>query len=189
MEPQLVDERPAEIRLVQDFINTRDIEAGDDDVATADELGAWLGARGLLDPSGHVDPTEHRLALDLREALRHLLREGHDRVPDAAVEALNDLAAGLPLRVRFDEAGRATVAPGLPGVRGALGAILGEVAVAMSTGSWERLKACSSHSCQWIFYDRSKNRSGRWCSMRVCGNRTKTRSYRRRRGAEPAHLH
>jgi len=37
--------------------------------------------------------------------------------------------------------------------------------------------------CQWAFYDRSKNRSGRWCSMRTCGNRTKTRAYRTRRRA------
>ncbi len=39
---------------------------------------------------------------------------------------------------------------------------------------------CSSDTCQWAFYDRSKNRSGRWCSMQVCGNRTKTRAYRAR---------
>ncbi|MGH2778535.1 MAG: CGNR zinc finger domain-containing protein, partial [Actinomycetota bacterium] len=30
------------------------------------------------------------------------------------------------------------------------------------------------------FYDHSKNRSGKWCTMRVCGNRAKTRAYRER---------
>jgi predicted RNA-binding Zn ribbon-like protein len=36
----------------------------------------------------------------------------------------------------------------------------------------------------WAFYDRSKNRSGHWCSMRVCGNRAKARQFRERRRAE-----
>ena len=27
------------------------------------------------------------------------------------------------------------------------------------------------HGCHWVFYDGSRNRSGAWCSMRICGNR------------------
>ena len=49
----------------------------------------------------------------------------------------------------------------------------------MEEGAWERLKACTNGGCVWAFYDRSKNRSGRWCSMDICGNRIKTRTYRR----------
>jgi predicted RNA-binding Zn ribbon-like protein len=55
------------------------------------------------------------------------------------------------------------------------------IAEAMAEGSWGRLKACSDHGCQWAFFDRSKNRSGHWCSMRVCGNRAKARQFRERR--------
>jgi predicted RNA-binding Zn ribbon-like protein len=51
----------------------------------------------------------------------------------------------------------------------------------MADGSWARLKACRSQLCKWLFYDRSRNRSAVWCSMAVCGNRTKTRAYRARR--------
>ena len=43
---------------------------------------------------------------------------------------------------------------------------------------WERLKACPQ--CGWSFYDYSRNRSATWCSMSLCGNRLKTRAYRRR---------
>ena len=46
-------------------------------------------------------------------------------------------------------------------------------------GTWPRLKGCAQ--CEWVFFDRSKNRSGTWCSMTICGNRTKNRAYRRRR--------
>ncbi len=49
----------------------------------------------------------------------------------------------------------------------------------MVDGTWSRLKAC--RQCEWAFYDWSKNRSGRWCAMSVCGNRTKVRAYRARR--------
>jgi len=47
----------------------------------------------------------------------------------------------------------------------------------------DRLKLCPGHDCGWIFLDRSKNNSRRWCDMAVCGNRAKARRYYRRSGA------
>jgi predicted RNA-binding Zn ribbon-like protein len=102
----------------------------------------------------------------------------------AAVETVNRAAAGLRLRIAFDRDGDPGLRPDHEGVRGALAALLAGVAVARANGTWARLKACSADDCQWAFYDRSKNRSGRWCSMRTCGNRTKTRAYRTRRRSE-----
>jgi predicted RNA-binding Zn ribbon-like protein len=37
----------------------------------------------------------------------------------------------------------------------------------------ERLKICPN--CEWLFIDRSRNRSRNWCDMTVCGNRAKAR--------------
>ena len=51
----------------------------------------------------------------------------------------------------------------------------------MENDTWPRLKACRDDTCQWAFYDHSKNRSGHWCSMEVCGSRHKARQYRERR--------
>lgn len=52
-----------------------------------------------------------------------------------------------------------------------------------SEGSWPRLKACGRDSCRWVFYDRSKNRSGCWCDPADCGTRERSRrAYQRRRG-------
>jgi predicted RNA-binding Zn ribbon-like protein len=65
-------------------------------------------------------------------------------------------------------------------VAAALGAILAIVYQSMADGTWSRLKACRSDTCQWAFYDTSKNRSAHWCTMAVCGNRAKARAYRRR---------
>ena len=60
-----------------------------------------------------------------------------------------------------------------PGLDGALGRILAVVHAATVDGSWTRLKACPREVCFWVFYDRSKNLSSKWCAMSVCGNRTK----------------
>lgn len=45
-----------------------------------------------------------------------------------------------------------------------------------------RLRICPN--CSWLFLDRSRNSSRRWCDMAVCGNRQKaSRHYRRRTAA------
>jgi predicted RNA-binding Zn ribbon-like protein len=62
-----------------------------------------------------------------------------------------------------------------------LGEVLASVVRAEHEGSWRRLKICSSGACRYVYYDRSKNASRRWCSMEVCGNRYKTKAYRQRR--------
>ncbi|HEX7034127.1 MAG TPA: CGNR zinc finger domain-containing protein [Pseudomonadales bacterium] len=46
-----------------------------------------------------------------------------------------------------------------------------------------RVRLCEAPGCLWLFYDASRNRSRRWCDMRVCGNRMKARRhYARGRG-------
>jgi predicted RNA-binding Zn ribbon-like protein len=42
------------------------------------------------------------------------------------------------------------------------------------------LRLCASESCAWLFLDKSRNRSRRWCAMNVCGNRDKVRRHYRR---------
>jgi hypothetical protein len=44
-----------------------------------------------------------------------------------------------------------------------------------------RLKMCGN--CRWLFLDRSRNGSRRWCSMDECGVHTKMRRYRARKAA------
>ena len=91
---------------------------------------------------------------------------------------VNDVAAAAGLRLALDGSGELRIDVTGAGVDGALGRIVAVVFGAMLNGSWTRLKAC--RNCSWSFYDESKNRSGSWCSMLLCGNRTKTRAYRRR---------
>ena len=41
-----------------------------------------------------------------------------------------------------------------------------------------RVRACAAQDCGWWFVDDTKNRSRRWCDMKLCGNREKLRRFR-----------
>jgi predicted RNA-binding Zn ribbon-like protein len=175
---------PTELAPIEALVNTVELDTGEEQLTSPAALRDWLAGQGLLDASAVVGEEDLALTIELREALRAMLRINDGAPADpAAVETVNRAAAGLPLRVAFDGDGEPGLRPGQQGVRGALGTLLAGIAVARANGTWERLKACSADDCQWAFYDQSKNRSGRWCSMRTCGNRTTTRAYRSRRRA------
>jgi predicted RNA-binding Zn ribbon-like protein len=109
----------------------------------------------------------------LRDALRTYLTTG-----DAA--ALAPIAAANPLAAAFDgdAAGGVTLVPAGPDPT--VASLVADVYRAHASGDWVRLKACANPDCQWIYYDGSRNRSGRWCSMNECGEVMKARAYRRR---------
>lgn len=171
------------LELVIDFVNTRDLETGQDELEDAGALGAWLQRAGLLEPGAqHPTARQQAEARTLREALRALML-AHNGGPAAleAGEALDRAAQRGRLSVRFGADGSAGLEPRAAGVDGALAALLIPVAQAGADGSWSRVKACAADDCHWAFYDKSRNRSGRWCDMAVCGNRTKVRTFRDKR--------
>jgi predicted RNA-binding Zn ribbon-like protein len=175
---------PGALRLVQAFVNTADLEAGSDELADPEALRAWLARHDV--PGGDATPSsdELRLALETREALRALLVANHgEPVDPAAIQTLDRVGRQAGLRVRFDLEGRARLVPAAAGVAAALGALLAVVYAATVDGTWPRLKACRRDVCRWAYYDTSKNRSGAWCAMAICGNRTTVRAYRRRHAA------
>jgi predicted RNA-binding Zn ribbon-like protein len=153
---------PAPLREVQLYVNSADLEN------ERDWLPDWLAEHGLAG--------EEERARDLREAVRALVL-ANNGVPldDASVATVNAAARRVSLRVDRDGALSVTAEGD------ALDRVVGIALEAMLDGSWERLKAC--RNCRWCFWDRSPNRSGTWCSMQICGNRRKTRAYRRRRAA------
>jgi predicted RNA-binding Zn ribbon-like protein len=46
-----------------------------------------------------------------------------------------------------------------------------------------RARVCEASDCTWLFMDVSKNRSRRWCDMKYCGNRAKSRRHYERKRA------
>jgi predicted RNA-binding Zn ribbon-like protein len=171
---------PQPLRLVQEFVNTVDLENRREWLARPADLLAWGSERGLIDPATEsIGVAGLRRAFEVREALRTLIRANNLGAPvGEAREVLAGAAARARLTIDF-ESETPELVPLARGVDGLLGHILAVTFVAMADGSWTRLKGC--RNCRWAFFDESKNRSARWCSMTLCGNRLKTRAYRRRR--------
>lgn len=172
----------ADLPTVEAFLNTLDVSGSLDRIAEPDALRTWLTAQGLLpadDTAAGADDVV--TAHELRRVLRDLAAANHDGTADpVATAALNDLTATVGLTARFIPDGTLELTGTAPGVTGALARLLGAVAVAVADGTWPRLKLCRNDACAVAFYDRSRNRSGRWCDMAVCGNRMKARTFRER---------
>jgi hypothetical protein len=184
---------PEELALLYDFVNTLDrrryseqgvVHAGGDELASPRQMEAWMRSHHLLGPGKHIDAEEHRQALSLRSALRAFLElspaeRGNAGARSKLTAASRDFP--LTLAVASDGSVRLLAAPG----SSAFGRVLAEMYALSETNRLGRLKACASEECRWIFFDRSKPANRHWCSSNLCGNRQKTRDYRRRRHHEP----
>ncbi|MFG1873786.1 CGNR zinc finger domain-containing protein [Sphaerisporangium sp. NPDC049003] len=173
---------PAE--LLRDFVNTYDVEGDTDDLASPAELAVWLRERGLISETDRAVDDDWALAIGLREGLRSALH--HDQGPGAMTSGLDAALAALPMRVTL-AGGAPACEPLSTGATRGLGLLAAAVLDAHARGDWPRLKVCAEGGCRWAFIDSSKNRSRSWCSMRICGNRTKTRAYRARRQQDEPH--
>ncbi|QUQ70406.1 CGNR zinc finger domain-containing protein [Kutzneria sp. CA-103260] len=154
-----------DVELLLAFLNTVNMTEATD--VLDDELTwrQWAAERGL-----GAAGASHK-ARASRDALRAVALAHHgvqaatappDGLPHGSIRI--ELSAGVPVLTAGD----------------ALGAALAAAARLAVLGYWERIKICPADDCRWAFYDRSRNRSRTWCSMRVCGNREKARNWRER---------
>lgn len=164
----------ADVSLVLDFLNTLDAEDDTDVLRSVADWHAWAHARALT--PGAIDE-----AIRARTVLR-----------DAAGAPADDTAAtpGAPKggddgpRIPVDVAFR--LSPSADPQLVADDAVSAVFTAAMRLavlGDWRRIKICPADDCLWAFYDESRNRSRTWCSMQVCGNRVKARTFRKRAGS------
>lgn len=196
------------LATLRDFLNTLDERSfsaggrrhsGGDALVTPAALAGWLAGHGLIPPGAAADESGLAAALDLRAALRGALKvraarirtgvadtagsraRGGSAATAPALSPAGSVLAGLALRVEFTDDGipRLAAAAADP-TRAALAGLAAGTALAEADGTWRRLKICAAPDCCWVFYDLSRSGAGRWCSMRVCGNRGKTRAYRQR---------
>ena len=179
---------PGDVALLYDFVNSVDlrryVEQGvahdpGDELATPTQLQNWLQARGLLKRGLRVSRAEHRDALALRDALRIFLAASPVERPTAA-GPLEASAARFPFEVTASRDRVLDLRPVAGRATGGLGGVLAELVRLSDGGRLERVKICDSDECRWVFYDRSKPGNRRWCSSDRCGNREKTRTYRKR---------
>ncbi|MHB8507457.1 MAG: CGNR zinc finger domain-containing protein [Candidatus Dormibacteria bacterium] len=178
---------PDPLRLVQDFVNTLDIDAGLDLLATPEQASVWLKKRELVLARARVSEDDLRRCVEVRAALRALLTARSEAPVDKRwLKILNREAREATVELRFNDEGIPHLVPADKGIDTAIGEILAIVYLSRFNGTWTRLKVCGCETCGWVFYDHSRNRSSTWCSMAVCGNRTKVKSYRSRTRETPA---
>ncbi len=173
---------PGSLRLVQALVNTVSVELGRDLLATPSAAAGWLAAAGLMPATAHLTELERHVLVELREAIRSVLAAHTGHLEDrTAAGRLTMALARCRLTVTVSPSGQARLvsADHDPFTR-ALGAVAAAIAEASAQGAWHRLKSCDGHLCGWAFYDRSSSGRSRWCSMQLCGARSKMRAYRGR---------
>ena len=172
---------PGRLELLREFVNTLDVETGEDDWARPEQLSDWMADHGLLARGTDMTPADLARTIALREAVRELGRVNDGADPDTeTLSALDREARAAPIGLLVGPDGRSTLGPLGEGLDGALGTLLAILATAAADGSWERMKACRNDECAWLFYDHSKNRSRHWCAANPCGNLVNARAYRAR---------
>ncbi|QHA02465.1 hypothetical protein GQF42_03415 [Streptomyces broussonetiae] len=182
---------PGELAFVQDLLNTQ--SAGKprepDLLQTTEEANDWLDqalkswSSETHQPTPAVELTAEdvRSLRDFRHDLNQILRaQAAETAPETGPTAS---LMTLPMALRLDEHGTIQAEPRGTGWRQVASLTLIEAYRAQCTDSLRRLKTCRNTRCATAFYDRSRNNSGVWHDVRVCGNAANLRNYRARKRA------
>jgi predicted RNA-binding Zn ribbon-like protein len=119
-------------------------------------------------------------------ALRALLRRmaakliSGDAIDERDLNALNSYLK-VPVRVKLfqhQNGVHSELVPMRPGWAWILSRIAASFAEMLALNRPDRLKYCPNEGCKWIFYDRTKANTRRWCNDRTCGNRDRVRRAR-----------
>ena len=133
----------------------------------------FLAGHDIPAPAELPGPDDLARLRSVRARLRAL---ADDPALDVAAwrAALHRDLAGIDFRVRPDGTLQAA-ASGWPGIADEL--LATGLTLAAAHG---RIRTCGNPLCRWLFIDRSRNGSRRWCEMAVCGNRMKVGRHRLR---------
>jgi predicted RNA-binding Zn ribbon-like protein len=188
------------------FVNTLDWR--NDPALRAEMLSAypdlvhWAQSAGLLDAAETGDllrlaashPQKARQALEDALAFRESLYRVFSAVaarrppPPADSAALNrawaESAAHAALVAQGENRYVWTWKKSQDTLTRVLWPIAWSAAELLTSGPLDRLRECERGGCGWLFLDATRNRSRRWCAMRVCGNRSKVERYYRRHRKE-----
>jgi len=185
--------------LCLDFVNTIDNRpVGPTELLnTYGDLVAWAEQTGVLSPElagtlrteATQRPDAAAAALDgartLREAAHAVLTAAVTGAaapadslgmleaavpPSLARRRLVQTATGFEWEWAYDDAA----------LDGLLAPVVESAATLLTSPDLSRVRECEAERCGWLFLDRSRNRSRRWCDMSVCGNRAKVRRHYQR---------
>jgi predicted RNA-binding Zn ribbon-like protein len=172
--------------LALDFANTVDDPLGParhDHLASYEDLVRWSVRARTLTTAGAADATPSAAALRRAHALRNTLNEVFvavvtgERVHWADLRPfVVDAVAHASLSENYSLAW-----PDADEPHAMLWPVAHAAAELLTSPDVHRVKQCAG--CPWLFLDRSRNGSRRWCAMDDCGTHEKMRRYVARRAA------
>lgn len=192
--------------LCLDFANTLDMHASDEPVESLfsyEDLVSWAADVGVLGPAMQEDlvrTAEQRQeeagavyarSIELREAIYRIFSAiAAQQSPGSAdLAVLNRALAGASAHQVIVAAGDgyewAWQAGDAQDLDQMLWPIARSAADLLTSADLDRVRECADEDgCGWLFYDTSRNRSRKWCSMESCGNRAKARRHYHRHQVE-----
>ena len=171
---------PGGAAFVQDFLNTKAIASYPDLLADTELAQKWATSAAQSWARSR-DSDAHPPALSnadigklrtLRATIANLI---------AGDTATGDDSGAGSASFGLSNTGEVRLEPTGKGWRWLASALWGEILLSQQTGTWRRLKQCHNPDCRSTFYDRSKNNSGVWHNVKVCGNAANLRASRARR--------
>jgi predicted RNA-binding Zn ribbon-like protein len=181
-----------------DFINTSFVVNGRpvDLLTTFSDLVTWLVQVELLSEEAGKKierqwskQEEGAATLEQARAFRATLREMVERiaadrpVPQAAMEAINGMLRyriGHPQVIRRNGKFEQGYLAGSQEANQLLGLLAEAAANLLCMCELSLIKKCQNPLCVLFFYDTTKNHARHWCSMTLCGNRSKVAAHYRR---------
>jgi predicted RNA-binding Zn ribbon-like protein len=177
-----------------DFVNTVDwTDAGqvDERLTDYDALVRWSVEAGVLAQSAgdrlrrtaEARPRQGRAALAEAIRTREILHEVFNAVaagrrPGTALRELNTLVGEAMGRLTLSDTLHWEWRGSGDRLDAMLWPVIRSAAELLASSEVGQIRVCGGPSCGWMFVDRSRNGLRRWCQMRTCGTREKTRRRR-----------
>jgi predicted RNA-binding Zn ribbon-like protein len=182
---------PDELARLYDFANSLDVRhfmhhgvqhVQGDELNGPRELAVWMSQQGLLAEGTKITAAMFDNALELRTSVRAYLEcdPAERRKDNKAVRSLNKAMKLFPLVAEARGDRSMTLGASRRDALAGLSVVVAELYDGSIKGTLDRLKMCAAEECRWVFFDRSKPVTRRWCMSTLCGNRMKTRTYRAR---------
>lgn len=187
--------------LCLDFINTLDnrprLELALELLNSYDDLLRWAGEAGVMPQvlvrslrvQAQAEPARATAvlkdAIALRECLyrifTHVARGKRPSPADLAALDRACAAAATHLHLEPNRQGfRLGWHNNPPRLDAPLWRVARSASDLLTSADLSFVRECEDETCRWLFVDRSRNHSRRWCDMKVCGNRIKARAFYRR---------
>ncbi|WNV88914.1 CGNR zinc finger domain-containing protein [Umezawaea sp. Da 62-37] len=171
---------PSGLALVQDLLNTTTIGGNgfdllSDTATTRTWVGAavaaWTATTGREWVAPKVDDNDRVALRALRDTVTAMV-EGDE---------VGGVQRSVTLGVALSPDGIVDLEPRGDGWRPIASAVFLECFLAQRVDTWKRVKTCANPPCAAAFYDHSRNNSGVWHDVKVCGNAVNLRASRARR--------